>query len=50
MQRMRHRLARHAEPVGEFVLPDALPRQKRAIDDGVEDPRIDLVGQIGEWV
>ena len=50
MQRMGNRLARHAKLLGELVLADALPRRQRAVDDRLEDPRIDLVDQVGERV
>jgi hypothetical protein len=50
MQRVRHRLARHAELVGELVLPDALARLQRAIGDRLQDARIDLVDQVRERV
>ena len=50
MQRVGNRLARDPELFGEFVLPDAMPRRQRAVDDGFEDPRIDLVDQVGERV
>ncbi|MET4600612.1 hypothetical protein ABIB90_000063 [Bradyrhizobium sp. JR4.1] len=47
---MRHRLARHAEPVGELVLPDALAGLQRAVGDRLQDPRIDLVDQVRKRV
>src|SRR3954464_6980868 len=50
MQRMRHRLARHPEPVGELVLPDALAGVQRAVGDRLQDPRIDLVDQVRKRV
>src|SRR5207302_7161261 len=50
MQRVGNRLARHAELLGEFVLGDALPRRQRAVDDRLEDSRIDLVDQVGERI
>jgi len=46
MQRMRHRLARDTELVGELVLPDALAGLKRAVGDRLQDPCIDLVDQV----
>ena len=46
MQRVADRLARDAELFGELVLPDAVPRRQGAIDDAVENPRIDLVDQV----
>jgi hypothetical protein len=48
MQRMRHRLARYAEPFRKFVLPDAMPGRQRTIGDRLEDPGIDLLDQVGE--
>ena len=50
MQRVRNRLARHAEPLGQLVLADAMPRRQRAVDDRFQDPRIDLVDQVRERV
>src|SRR5262249_43293710 len=50
VQRVGHRLARDAEPFGELVLGDALPWQKAAVRDCLENPRIDLLGQIGRGV
>ena len=50
MQRMRYRLARHAKPGGELVLADALAGRQRAVDDRLENPRVNLVDQIGERV
>src|SRR5262249_32388408 len=47
MQRVRHRLARHAELVRKLVLGDALSGKQGAIDDGLENPRKNLFGQIG---
>ena len=55
MQRVADRLARDAELFGELVLPDAVSWRQRAVDDAVEDPRIDLVDQVrgrverGSW-
>ena len=50
MQRMGDRLARYAELLGQLVLPDAMPRRQRAVDDRLEDPGIDLVDQVGERI
>ena len=50
MQRVRHRLARHAEPVGELVLPDALAGLQCAVGDRLQDARIDLVDQVRKRV
>src|SRR5262249_36510689 len=50
MQRMRHRLARHAELVRKFVLPDALTGLQGTVGDRLQDACIDLVDQIGERV
>src|SRR4051794_15949392 len=47
---MRHRLARHPEPVGELVLSDALAGLQRAVGDRLQDPRIDLVDQVRKRV
>ena len=50
MQRVRHRLARDAELLRQLVLPDAVPRRQRAVDDRLEDPGIDLIDQVGERI
>ena len=50
MQRVGNRLARHAELLGELVLPDAMSRRQRAVGDRLEDPRIDLIDQVGERI
>src|SRR5258708_34924973 len=50
MQRMGNRLARHAELFRKLVLPDALSRRQAAIDDGLENPRIDLIDQVWQRV
>jgi hypothetical protein len=47
---MRDRLARHAEPVGQLVLTDALAGAQCAVGDRFQDPRIDLVDQVRERV
>ena len=50
MQRVGHGLARHAELFREFVLPDAMSGRQRPVDNGLENPRIGLVDQIGERI
>ena len=50
MQRVGHRLARHAQLLGEFVLADAMPGRQRAVDNGLENPRVGLVDQIGKRI
>ena len=46
MQRVRNGLARDAELFSKFILTDALSRRQRAVDDGFEKARIDLIDQI----
>jgi hypothetical protein len=50
MQRVGNRLARHAELLGEFVLPDAMSRRQRTIGDRLQDPGVDLIDQVRERV
>jgi len=50
MQRMRHRLARDAELFGKLVLADAMAGRQRAVGDRLENPRVDLVAEIGKRI
>ena len=50
VQRVRDRLARYAELFRKLVLPDAMSRRQRAVDDRLEDPGVDLIDQVGERI
>ena len=50
MQRVADRLPGDAEFFRKLVLPDAVPRRQCAVGDGLENPRIDLIDQVGERV
>ena len=39
-----------AQAIGKLVLPDALARQQASVDDGFQNPPIDLVDQVRERV
>src|ERR1700677_3254838 len=50
MQGVADRLPGYSEFFGKLVLPDTMSRRQCAVGDGLENPRIDLIDQVGEWV
>ncbi len=50
MQGVADRLPGDSEFFRKLVLPDAMSRRQCAVGDGLENPRIDLIDQVGERV